>query len=302
MMETRQIACNACGADRFAPLSTVDGWIIGQCRSCGLVFVNPAPFFDATDEFSEMSRAFEYTEYMHRPIGPEILAFERQQLQANLADMSRWARSGPGSQRRLQFLDIGCGSGAAVRAATDLGWEAIGIDIDPQLVRTGREQLKVDLRAVPILESGLPAGQFDFIKLRDVVEHLPNPREVLDHVRTLLTPGGVLLLVTPNEGGLATRTRVLLRRRRTLVATVPPPHHLHSYTPDTLQRTLRRAGLRPVTTFSTTPSDGRYVTSSNMARAREHRYVRPLWSIGRAVGMGAVLVCWAQDATPDAVA
>ncbi len=301
-MESRQISCNACGADEFAPQSTVDGWVIGQCRSCGLVFVNPAPFFGATDEFSEMSRAFEYTEYMHRPISPGILAFERQQLQANLADMSRWARPGQGAQGRLRFLDIGCGSGAAVRAATDLGWEAIGIDIDPQLVRSGREQLKVDLRAVPILESGLPAGQFDFIKLRDVVEHLPNPREVLDHVRTLLAPGGVLLLVTPNEGGLATRTRVLLRRRRTVVATVPPPHHLHSYTPDTLQRTLRRAGLRPLATFSTSPSDGRYVTSSNMERAKAHPYVRPLWGLGRALGMGAVLVCWAQDATPDAVA
>jgi 2-polyprenyl-3-methyl-5-hydroxy-6-metoxy-1,4-benzoquinol methylase len=294
-METRRIACNACGADEFAPVSTVGEWTIGRCRACSLVFVNPAPFFEATDEFSEMSRAFEYTEYMHQPISPEILAFERQQLLANARDMNRLMGGNSGSERRVRFLDIGCGSGASVRAASDLGWEATGIDIDPQLVQAGREQLSVDLRCVPILESGLPPGGYDFIKLRDVVEHLPNPLEVLVKVRELLAPGGVVLLVTPNEGGMATQARAILRRRRTLVATVPPPHHLHSFAPKTLVRTVRRAGLTPYTTFTTTPTDGRYVTSHNVARASGRTLLRPLWRAGKALGMGAVLVTWARE-------
>jgi 2-polyprenyl-3-methyl-5-hydroxy-6-metoxy-1,4-benzoquinol methylase len=290
----RPIACNACGADRFVAMSTVGGWTIGRCRACGLVYVNPAPFFEPTDEFSDVSRAFEYTEYMHQPVTEGILAFERQQLEANSAVISGFGSSSAGSGRRVRFLDIGCGSGASVRAATDLGWEALGIDIDPQLIREGREQLDVDLRCVPILESGLPAGSFDFVKLRDVVEHLPNPLDVLAKVRELLAPGGVSLIVTPNEGGLATRTRVALRRRRTLVATVPPPHHLHSFGPGSLVRTMRRAELEPRTTFTTTPMDWRYVTSHNMARARSRPLLRPLWRVGQAVGMGAVLVSWAQ--------
>lgn len=293
-MDTRPIVCNACGADRFVAMSMVDGWTIGRCRACGLVYVNPAPFFEPTDEFSDVSRAFEYTEYMHQPVTEGILAFERQQLEANSAVISGFGSSSAGSGRRVRFLDIGCGSGASVRAATDLGWEALGIDIDPQLIREGREQLDVDLRCVPILESGLPAGSFDFVKLRDVVEHLPNPLDVLAKVRELLAPGGVSLIVTPNEGGLATRARVALRRRRTVVATVPPPHHLHSFGPGSLVRTMRRAGLEPRTTFTTTPTDWRYVTSHNMARARSRPLLRPLWRAGRAVGMGAVLVSWAQ--------
>ena len=98
-MQVRQIACNACGAEQFAPVSTVGEWTIGQCRACGLVFVNPAPYFDATDEFSEMSRAFEYTEYMHQPISPEILAFERQQLLANAQEVARLSGSDSRSER-----------------------------------------------------------------------------------------------------------------------------------------------------------------------------------------------------------
>jgi 2-polyprenyl-3-methyl-5-hydroxy-6-metoxy-1,4-benzoquinol methylase len=292
-MESRLIACNACGADDFAPTSTVDGWTIGRCRACGLVFVNPAPFFDPADSFSEMSREFEYTEYMHQPITPEILAYERQQLLANADEVARLRARRPGSERPMRFLDIGCGSGASVGAASALGWDAIGIDLDPQLIAEGREQLKVDLRCVPILECGLPPGEFDFIKLRDVIEHLPDPLDVLVKVRELLAPGGVVLIVTPNEGGLPTRARIILRRKRTLVATVPPPHHLHSFAPETLVRTLRRSGLRPYTTFTTTPSDGRYVTSHNVVRAQGRQILRPLWWVGRALGMGSVLVTWA---------
>jgi 2-polyprenyl-3-methyl-5-hydroxy-6-metoxy-1,4-benzoquinol methylase len=293
-METRRILCNACGADQFAADSTVDEWTIGHCRACGLVFVNPAPFFGATAEFSEMSRAFEYTEYMHQPVSPEILSFERQQLAANAVEMRRWSGGPAGSSQAIRFLDIGCGSGASIRAASDLGWDAIGIDIDPQLIQEGRDQLQVDLRCVPILESGLPSGSFDFVKLRDVIEHLPNPLEVLVKVRELLAPDGVVLLVTPNEGSLATQARVALRRRRTVVATVPPPHHLHSFSSKTLARTLHRAGLRQQTTLTTTPSDGRYVTSHNVVRAQASPILRPFWRAGRALGMGAVLVSWAS--------
>jgi 2-polyprenyl-3-methyl-5-hydroxy-6-metoxy-1,4-benzoquinol methylase len=293
-METKWIPCDACGADRFEPLSTVGEWTIGKCGDCGLVFVNPAPFFEPTDEFSGISRAFEYTEYMHRPVTDAVLAFEREQLLANAGEVARWSKGRSATPGRLRFLDIGCGSGASVRAATDIGWDATGIDIDPQLVQEGRERLKVDVRCVPVLECGLPDGTFDFIKLRDVVEHLPNPLEVLVKVRELLAPNGTLLIITPNEGGLPTRARVILRRRRTMVATVPPPHHLHSFNPDTLLRTMRRAGLRPLATVTTTPTDPRYVTSNNMARAGGRALLRPLWRTGKALGMGSVLVVWAQ--------
>lgn len=294
MMEARQIVCNACGSDRYVPLSSVDGWTIGRCDPCELVYVNPAPFFEPTEEFSGISRDFEYTQYMHQPITDRILAFERRQLEANAEKLLTLGAAAPGPANPRRFLDIGCGSGAAVKAATDLGWHAMGIDLDPQLVNEGRQQLNVDLRCGVILESDLPAGAFDFVKMRDVVEHLPNPLAVLAKVSSLLAPGGLALFVTPNEGGLATRTKVMLGRKRVTVATVPPPHHLHSFTPATLESTLRRAGLQPIETFSTTPMDWRYVTSHNEERALQSSLYRPIWRAASSAGLGAVLVSWAR--------
>lgn len=290
-MIKQKIPCNACGADDFVQLSAVGEWSIGKCARCDLIYVNPAPFFEPTPEFSEVSKEFQYTRYMHQTITPEILAHETQQLQGHLQEILRLTgRPLPASPR---YLEVGCGSGASVRAATDLGWQALGLDIDPELIAAGREQLQVDLRCTPLLQSGLEEERFDFIRLRDVIEHMPDPYDNLVMIRRLLAPGGVALFVTPNEGGLPTRMRLLLGGARDRVATVPPPHHLHGFTPQTLDRLLLRAGFTLLAGKTTTPVDPQYVTSNNMRATRNPAYVC-LWQGAKALGMGSMVVSWAR--------
>jgi len=286
--EKIRIQCNACGADMFQPLSTVGEWEIGRCRRCSLIYVNPAPFFEPSNEFSDISVDFQYTQYMRQPITPAILEFERQQLRHQVGLLKRFSANMP-AQGRL--LEVGCGSGASVRAAVDLGWDAIGIDIDPVLIQLGREQLKVDVRATTLLKAGLDEASLDFIRLRDVIEHLPNPYETLLEIKRLLAPNGVALIVTPNEGGLPTQVRLLLGKKRDKVATVPPPHHLHGFTPDTLRRIFDRVGLRTHVITTTPPFDPDYVTSNNM-RSADRRLLTWIWSGARLLGRGSVLVGW----------
>jgi 2-polyprenyl-3-methyl-5-hydroxy-6-metoxy-1,4-benzoquinol methylase len=285
------ISCNACGADRFESLNSVGEWTIGRCGACGLIYVNPVPFFAPTSDFSRLSREFEYTRYMHQPVTEAIGGFERAQLAFDLEQIARLKGRRPEWESHVRSLEIGCGSGASVRAAADLGWSAIGIDIDPELIGEGRERLGVDLRCTPLLDSGLPDGAFDFIRLRDVIEHLPDPYESLMKVRSLLAPDGIALIVTPNEAGLVTRARLATGRKRTLVATVAPPHHLHGFGPRTLRRICGRAGLKVYDVSTTTPVDARYVTSNNM-RSSGRKGVNAIWSLGGVLGMGAMLVAW----------
>lgn len=288
-MEKQWIPCNACGADDYVKLSSVGEWAIGKCARCDLVYVNPAPFFAPTPEFSQVSRDFQYTRYMHQKITPAILAHERRQLWGHLREIARLTGQDLQSPR---YLEVGCGSGASVRAAADLGWSATGIDIDPELIRAGQVQLQVDLRCTPLLESNFAEGEFHFIRLRDVIEHLPNPYDCLLMLRHLLAPGGVALFVTPNETGLPTRVRLLLGRSRGTVATVPPPHHIHGFTLRTLNRLLERAGFRVLEGKTTTPVDPAYVTSNNMRSARKLASIG-LWQGAKALGMGSMVVSWA---------
>lgn len=289
--QTRWISCNVCGADSFQKLSSINGWNIGKCKQCSQIYLNPMPFFEASLEFSDMSMDFQYTRFQHS-ITEEterILKHDQQQFAAQVKEMTKISGY---SIKPGNFLDIGCGSGGTVRVAQDLGWNAIGIDIDPQLVALGKKQLNVDLRASSLLDSGFQENQFDFIRLRDVIEHLPNPYEVLIEIKRLLVPGGFILIATPNEAALTTEVRLAVGFERDKIATVQPPHHVHGFSPQTLGKILDRAGLRTHYIKTTTPVDAKYVTARNMEMANSPLHLA-VWHIGNFLGKGSMLIGWA---------
>jgi SAM-dependent methyltransferase len=289
-MKTRWISCNVCGADAYQSVSSVGEWNIGKCTRCGLIYLNPAPFFEPTQEFSAVSKGFQYTRYMHETITPKIFTYEREQLRCQLREISRLNGQTPPV---IRYLDVGCGSGASVRAAADLGWQAVGVDIDPELIETGIKQHGADLRCTPFLQAGFDAGSFDFIRMRDVIEHLPDPYESLVEIRRLLRPGGIGLFVAPNEGALVNRIRRLLGFKRGTIASAEPPHHIHGFTSDTLQKILQRVGFKILMMKTTIPVDPEYVTSNNMRSANRVDLVS-IWKGARMLGMGNFLVAWVQ--------
>lgn len=289
-MQRDWISCNTCGADDYQVMNHVGEWPIGKCTRCGTVYVNPIPVFAPDNEFSEVSKEFQYTQFMHGEITPEILHHDGQQLQRHCADIARLAGS---VWPRMRFLDVGCGSGASVKAATDAGWQATGVDLDPQLIASGKRQFDVDLRCTPLLDAGFADASFDFVRLRDVIEHLPNPYAALLEIKRILAPGGVVLLATPNQDGLPTQLRVWLDGEYTKVATVPPPHHLHGFTPETLSRIVTRSGLEVLEVTTTTPVDPDYVTANNM-RARRNPANVLLWKGAQWLGRGSMVVAWGR--------
>jgi 2-polyprenyl-3-methyl-5-hydroxy-6-metoxy-1,4-benzoquinol methylase len=99
-----------------------------------------------------------------------------------------------------RVLDIGCGTGAwgselTARGATEL----IGIEIAPaaaDIARTRYDQVLT----VPSeeLNAGRLGGTFDTIIAADVIEHLVDPFSELRRWVDWCTPGGELVISTPN--------------------------------------------------------------------------------------------------------
>lgn len=290
MVKKTWIACNACGADAFKVFNSVGNWDIGKCTVCNLVYVNPIPVFEPSKEFSQISLEFQYTQYMHKRIPAGVIAFEHEQLQFQVSEVVRLMGQQPDAFR---FLDLGCGSGVSVKAATDLGWQATGIDLDPELIQAGREQFDVDLRCSQLLDNDLGDNSVHFVRLRDVIEHLPNPYEVLLEAMRVLVPGGIVLITSPNQEGLISSMRFFLKGKVDRVATVTPPHHLHGFTPQTLKRIVDRTGFKYHQVFTTSPVDSRYVTSNNMRSANNLLY-RAIWSGAVRLNRGSMLVGWFQ--------
>ena len=95
------------------------------------------------------------------------------------------------------FLDIGCAFGGFVEAANKFDYRGVGLDISPYAVASAKAQgLNV---TKGYLKAGVfPKASFDIVTLVEVLEHLPNPRHVVQCLSDIVRPGGLVLIQTAN--------------------------------------------------------------------------------------------------------
>ena len=90
-------------------------------------------------------------------------------------------------------------------------------------------------------EADLPEAAFDLLTMMEVVEHVPDPVDLLTRAGRLLRPGGALYLTTPNWASLSRR---FLGKRWFPISR----EHVVYFSPRTIRVALERAGLRAVRT------------------------------------------------------
>lgn len=104
-------------------------------------------------------------------------------------------------------LDVGCGTGAALRhAAARVGHgRLVGIDPVPRMVEIARQQCQGhpgSIRVVVGSAEDLPVGdaEFDVVMAFDSFDHWAHPQRGLAEVRRALRPGGLFAVV--KDGGV----------------------------------------------------------------------------------------------------
>lgn len=131
-------------------------------------------------------------------------------------------RLGPGPYGRV--LDVACGPGT--NTATFGGAGYLGIDLNPRYIARARRAFGAMFEVADATTFRGAAGtRYDLILINSFLHHLDDTgvRAVLDHLRTLLAPGGtvqILELVRPPRGTLPRLAAALDRGRyaRTLAA------------------------------------------------------------------------------------
>jgi 2-polyprenyl-3-methyl-5-hydroxy-6-metoxy-1,4-benzoquinol methylase len=97
------------------------------------------------------------------------------------------------------LIEIGCGHGGLLRELRKLGFECIGVEVDPKSAAYARMRTGVDVREGMFPGVALPAADV-FISI-DVLEHSTDPAAFVCGAANALKPGGVVLLQTAIERG-----------------------------------------------------------------------------------------------------
>ena len=151
-----------------------------ECRECGVRYLDPLP---TVEQLQNFYRAEYYGSDWYKQQGWGM-AFARSVL----------AGRAPG-----KFLDVGCGLGYFIDGVRkNSAWEVYGVEFSESAVEYARRELGLDVRQGDLSGAGFPENFFDYVQIRNVLEHVTDPNGLLRECRRILKPGGRLHLFVPN--------------------------------------------------------------------------------------------------------
>ncbi len=243
--ENLQVTCGICQSPAKEMSRNFKGYKVGQffnifeCQTCGSSFcdpleVDPEIYKDIYQHgevlagYNRYHAYFRTVKYQKSPL--EFLA-KQEECYWFIEDYLR----NNVDKQHSKLLEVGSGLGYLTYSLHRSGYNVQGVELSSVAVNKATEQFGKLYRCEDALKLVDDGERFDVILLTEVIEHLTQPTMFIQMLSNLLSPGGCILVTTPNKDYPLGK---LLPWGTDL-----PPVHLWWFTKNAMRKMAEFAGL-----------------------------------------------------------
>jgi 2-polyprenyl-3-methyl-5-hydroxy-6-metoxy-1,4-benzoquinol methylase len=145
------------------------------------------------------------------------------------------------AREKWKVFDVGCGYGGLVFGFQRLGHDAYGNELNPKWVQESNKFCSDNIYFGEIDDIEIVKNEsFDLFHISHVLEHVTNPKRILQTARRALAENGLVYVNTPNSKSL----RFAAYGRESGIDFGNFPMHLNFFTPMSMKELGEAAGLK----------------------------------------------------------
>ncbi len=231
--------CPVCGSgDIREALSAKDYTVSGKtfsilhCNTCTLRFTQDvpdqasiAPYYKSENYISHTDTSKGLINRLYKRIRKITLAQKRRLVERVTG------------RKKGTLLDVGAGTGSFLGEMNVAGWKVTGLEPDGDARQVAKSQHGISLQESSSLFS-LSQGAFDAITMWHVLEHVHDLHGYFKQLKSLLAPGGQLIVAVPNY------TSSDAKAYGPYWAAYDVPRHLYHFSPLAMQTLVKRHGMK----------------------------------------------------------
>ena len=256
--------CPVCTSHNINHIITAEDFLITRekfqiysCDKCGLRFTNPRPnddqlagYYDSSEYISHSNESASLVDGLYK-IARTFTLRRKRKLIEKLSLNKR-------------LLDVGCGTGHFIDYCQQHGWQVNGVEPNDIARTQAEDKTKI------IIQHNLSEivdASYEVITLWHVLEHLPDLEQTMNQLKSLLAPGGVLIIAVPNFD--AYEATVFDE----YWAAYDVPRHLWHFSKKSMAQLSKKHGLKIVRTYPM-KLDSFYISLlSNKNKNNSNKYI-----------------------------
>lgn len=156
-----------------------------------------------------------------------------------------------------KIIELGCGEGFTLSQSLKAGFNVLGVDHSSFGIKKWHPNLKnnfVECDIYKFLQKENNQDAFDFCVLKNVLEHVIDPADLLNKIKRILKPKGKIVVTIPNDYSRLQRKLLDLE----LVSTEAwfcPPDHLYYFNTENFPSYVGDLGYKVLDMYSSFPVD-----------------------------------------------